>query len=83
MNDGWDTWINEQLTEHTRMKLYEVPRNTTVRLKSTESGPPASIDPVLDAVYNFKHCDGMYSLCFDSDKNIVHLPAWSEVEIVK
>ena len=62
------------------MKLYQVPRNTKVRLKSTESGPPASIDPEVGEVYSFKHVDGMYSLCYDSEGHMVHLPAWSEVE---
>jgi len=65
------------------MKLYQVPNNTIVRLKSTESGPPASIEPEVGEEYMFKHCDGMYSLCYDSKSNIVHLPAWSEVEVVE
>lgn len=65
------------------MKLYEAPRNTKVRLKSTESGPPASIAPEVGTEYYFKHIDGMYSLCMDSEGHYVHLPAWSEVEIVK
>ena len=65
------------------MKLYEVPNNTKVRLKSTESGPPASINPVVGGEYTFKHCDGMYSLCYDSDGKIVHLPAWAKVEVIK
>lgn len=64
------------------MKLYEAPTNCKVRLKSTESGPPASIDPKVDDIYSFKHCDGMYSLCYDSKHRIVHLPAWAEVEII-
>lgn len=65
------------------MKLYNVPNNTTVRLKSTESGPPASIDPQVGKVYLFDHLDGMYSYCKDSDGNVVHLPAWSEVEVIE
>jgi len=65
------------------MKLYEVPRNTKIRLKSTESDPPASIEPRVGEVYTFKHCDGMYSVCYDSMGNMLHLPAWSEVEVVE
>ena len=64
------------------MKLYNVPRHTKIRLISTESGPPASIDPQVGEEYMFHHCDGMYSLCYDSEKNRVHLPGWSEVEII-
>ena len=65
------------------MKLYDVPNNTKVCLKSTETGPPASIDPQVGEVYTFHHLDGMYSLCYDADGERVHLPAWSEVEIIK
>ena len=65
------------------MKLYNVPNNTKVRLKSTENGPPASINPKVNTVYTFKHIDGMYSLCYDTDGKHVHLPAWSEVEIIQ
>ena len=64
------------------MKLYNVPNNTKVRLKSTENGPPASIDPMVDTTYTFKHIDGMYSFCYNVENKIVHLPAWSEVEII-
>jgi hypothetical protein len=51
------------------MKLYDVPRNTRIKVQDLE----------LD----FKHIDGMYSLCHDKDGNPVHLAAWTEVEIVK
>jgi len=64
------------------MKLYEVPRNTKIRLKSIENGPPASIDPEVGEVYMFKHLDGMYSYCLDKDNNVVHLPGWAEVGVV-
>jgi hypothetical protein len=52
------------------MKLYEVPRNTTVLLVETGE------------VFLFDHIDGMYSYCIDSKGNVFHLVAWSEVEIV-
>ena len=64
------------------MKLYNVPNNTKVRLKSLENGPPGCSNLELDAVYTFKHIDGMYSLCYDADGERLHLPAWSDVEIV-
>ena len=64
------------------MKLYEVPKNTKIKLISEESGPIASIPPHKDTIYKFSHIDGMYSYCTDEDNNVVFLPAWSEVEIL-
>lgn len=52
------------------MKLYEVPRNTRI---STADG----------VELNFDHIDGMYSFCTDDNGNIVHLPAWTEVDIIQ
>ena len=52
------------------MKLYEVPRNTKVRIKDGE-------------VYYFDHLAGMYSYCKDKEGQVVHLFAGTEVEIVK
>ena len=49
------------------MKLYQVPRNTLVKLVETGE------------VFKFHHIDGMYSLCHDKDGNVVHLEAWVEV----
>lgn len=51
------------------MKLYNVPRKSYVK---TEDGE----------ILFFDHIDGMYSYCLDKDKNVVHLAAWTEVEIV-
>lgn len=52
------------------MKLYQVPRNTLIRI--VETGEQL----------RFCHIDGMYSLCYDQADNPVHLQAWTEVEIV-
>lgn len=51
------------------MKLYEVPRNSYIKLGNGE-------------VYFFDHIDGMYSYCKDKEGNVLHFAAWSEVEIV-
>lgn len=51
----------------TKVKLYEVPRRTVVRV------PPG------DFPFFFDHIDGMYSLCYDEHKNVHHLAAWTEV----
>jgi hypothetical protein len=51
------------------MKLYDVPRNTRIKVEDLE--------------LMFSHIDGMYSLCHDNNGNPVHLAAWTEVEIVE
>jgi hypothetical protein len=50
-------------------KLYDVPRNTWIEFKGHK--------------LFFHHIDGMYSLCEDKDKTIVHLAAWADVEILE
>jgi len=50
------------------MKLYNVPRNSTIVL---ENG----------LELKFHHIDGMYSVCTDEDNEIYHLAAWEEVEV--
>ena len=65
------------------MKLYDVPNNSRIKLQSAEKGPPASINPIAGKEYTFKHCDGMYSLCYDDDGKMIHLPAWADVEVLK
>lgn len=57
------------------MKLYDVPRNSRIRLL----GDTLSSDMEL----NFHHIDGMYSYCTDDDGNVMHLAAWTEIELVK
>lgn len=51
------------------MKLYEVPRNSKIVFDGEE--------------FFFHHIDGMYSFCTDKDNNIVHLAAWTDVEVLK
>ena len=55
------------------MKLYEVPRNTWVKIKYDD-------EEIL-----FDHIDGAYSYCLlHGDKDlIIHLHASTEVEIIK
>ncbi len=64
------------------MKLYEVPRNTKVRLLNNQPGPPGGIGGLQGGEYFFSHVDGMFSVCKDPQGNVVYLPAWSGVEIV-
>ena len=52
------------------MKLYEVPRNSRIGLSDGSE-------------LNFSHVDGMYSFCTDDDGNVVHLAAWSDVQLLR
>lgn len=65
------------------MKLYEVPRNTKIRVMEKTSTPPGGIPGEDGGVYKFMHIDGMYSYCVDDKNRVVHLAAWTEVEIVE
>jgi hypothetical protein len=50
------------------MKLYDVPRNSRIRIDGRE--------------YDFDRVDGMYSLCFDMEGRPVHIAAFTNVEVV-
>ena len=52
------------------MKLYDVPRDTRIRMRDGFE-------------LNFHHIDGMYSYCTMDSGVPVHLEAWCEVEIVE
>lgn len=64
------------------MFLYQCKLNSRIKVLKDYKGPPASPDFKAGDLLFFGHCDGMYSLCHDKHGNIVHLPAWAEVEIV-
>lgn len=66
------------------MKLYDVPRETYVKVLENALVPPGSPKINKGDVIFFDHLDGMYSLCLDKDKKYyLHLSASAEVEIVK
>lgn len=66
------------------MKLYDVPRNSKIKVVDYEQVvPPASKAIIHNETLLFKNIDGMYSYCIDKDGDIVHLAAWTEVEIVE
>jgi hypothetical protein len=50
------------------MKLYDVPRNSTIVLEGGEE-------------LEFKHIDGMYSYCLTKEGDVVHLAAWTDVTV--
>ena len=65
------------------MKLYNVPKNTWVAPIGVNPIAPPDAKPVrLGGAVFFKHIDGMYSYCEDSNGDVVHLPAWQDVEII-
>lgn len=64
------------------MKLFEVPRNTKIRILEDPRIPPASNELPENGVFYFHHIDGMYSLCTDMNNIPHHLAAWTEVEII-
>lgn len=65
------------------MKLYNVPRNSKIRVVGDIKVPPSAQNIEEQEVLNFSHVDGMYSYCTNSDNEVVHLAAWAEVEIVE
>ena len=65
------------------MKLYDVPRNSKIRVLGDIKIPPAAQNIEEQEVLNFSHVDGMYSYCTRDNGEVVHLVAWAEVEIVE
>lgn len=66
------------------MKLYDVPRRSWVRVKeSNPNHPPGSKLIRKNEELFFDHIDGMYSYCKDINGELVHIGAWTEVEVIK
>jgi len=65
------------------MKLYDVPRNSFIKIIDDEVKLPIGNhhDKENGNILFFDHIDGMYSLCNDVLNNYIHLVAWTEVEI--
>ena len=65
------------------MKLYDVPRNSNIRILDKKIRvPPAAIMPKKDDVLFFKNIDGMFSYCTNKDGNVCHIAAWTNVEVL-
>jgi len=56
------------------MKLYELPRGS---LFKCDNG--SLLNHLNNPVYLLDHLDGMYSVCYDQNNQIVHFAAWTEV----
>lgn len=54
------------------MKLYELKRDTYFTLSEVEDC----------RIFLFDHLDGMYSVCFNEDMQVVHISAYADVIIV-
>lgn len=54
------------------MKLYELHKNDNFML----------LDDDTMQVFTFSKVDGMYSVCFNSDGEIVHIKAYADVVLV-
>ena len=65
------------------MKLFNVPRNTWVRILADPKAPPSAPELNVGQPIKLHNIDGMYSYCTDTDGNVVHLVAWAEVEIIE
>lgn len=68
------------------MKLYEVPRNSRIRIINdvvvADRYKEKNLVPNIDEVLSFKKIDGMYSLSYNSNNEPIHLAAWTEVEVL-
>ena len=65
------------------MELYNVPRNSRIKVVGDIKVPPASPTVEEGEILNFRSIDGMYSHCTRDNGEVVHLVAWTEVEIVE
>ena len=64
------------------MELYNVPRNSRIRVVTEDKVPPGAPQIITGEELNFKHVDGMYSYCTRDNGEVVHLAAWTEVEVI-
>ena len=65
------------------MKLYDLQPHLKIRIIDEDvKNPVASLKQNTGDVLDFVHVDGMYSLCYDKDRNPVHIAAWTEVEVL-
>jgi hypothetical protein len=65
------------------MKLYNVPRNNRIKVIVEDKVPPHAPPQTEGEELNFRSVDGMYSYCTRDNGEVVHLAAWTEVEIIK
>ena len=65
------------------MKLYDVPDKTWVRVIDKEVRVPPGAPEIKEGeLIYLGNIDGMFSYCENKAGDIVHMAAWTEVEIV-
>jgi hypothetical protein len=66
------------------MELYTLRKGDRFRIKS-DVGYVVVGEPIPDrsVVYQHEKIDGMYSINVAPDGNIVHLAAWTDVEVIE
>lgn len=64
------------------MKLYDVPRNSRIKVIGDVKVPPAAPHIEEQEELNFRSIDGMYSYCTRDNGEVVHLVAWADVEVI-
>ncbi len=64
------------------MKLYDVPRNSRIKVVTKDKVPPGA--PLVEEgeELNFRSIDGMYSYCTRDNGQVIHLAGSTEVEII-
>ena len=62
------------------MKLYDVRRNSRIKVVVSDKVPPGAPQINEGEELNFRSVDGMYSYCTRDNGEVVHLLAWAEVE---
>ena len=65
------------------MELYNVPRNSRIRVVVNDKVPPGAPGIEQGEELNFRSIDGMYSYCTRDNGEVVYLVAWAEVEIIE
>ena len=64
-------------------KLHHVPNGSRIRLNGETKHPPCHREFDESEELEFKHIDGMYSLCYDDNGQPVHVVAWADVEVIR
>ena len=65
------------------MKLYDVPRNSRIKVIVKDKVPPGAPKITEGEELNFRSVDGMYSYCTRDNGEVVHLAGWTDVEIIE
>ena len=64
------------------MELYNVPNNSRIKVIVEDKVPPGAPIITKGEELNFRSIDGMYSYCTRDSGEVVHLAAWTDVEII-